>query len=64
MQDGPHPHTPSPQAHALGAHAHPARQLFFSFFCSMVVSPFERMARSSTNADAPERKILQLAGIR
>jgi hypothetical protein len=65
VQDGPHPHVPSPQAHASGAQAHPAQQLFFSFFCSIIVSPFERIARSSTNADAPERKILQSArGIR
>jgi hypothetical protein len=45
VQDGPHPHVPSPQAQAPGAQAHPAQQLFFSFFSSMIVSPFERMAR-------------------
>jgi hypothetical protein len=45
VQDGPHPHVPSPQAHAPGAQAHPAQQLFFSFFCSMIVSPFERVVR-------------------
>ncbi len=61
VQDGPHPHAPSPQEHAPGAQAHPAQQLFFSFFCSIIVSPLERMARSSINADAPGRKILQQA---
>ena len=61
MQDGPHPQTPSPQAHAPGAQAHPAQQLSFSFFFSIIVSPFERMARSSINADGPECQILQLA---
>ncbi len=45
VQDGPHPHVPSPQAHAPGAQAHPAQQLFFSLFCSMIVSPFERVVR-------------------
>jgi len=43
VQVGPHPHTPSPHAHAPGAQAHPAQQLFLSSFCSMIVSPFERM---------------------
>ena len=61
VQDGPHPQTPSPQAHAPGAQAHPAQQLSFSFFFSIIVSPFERMARSSINADGPECQILQLA---
>ena len=63
VQDGPHPHASSPQAHAAGAQVHPAQQLFFSFFCSMIVSPFERIARWSMNADAPERKILQSAPV-
>ena len=62
-QDGPHPHAPCPQVHAAGAQAHPAQQLFFSLFCSMIVSPLERIARSSMNADAPERKILHSAQV-